>query len=287
MYAAKAAGRDRVALFTEDLRRDLDDRLRTEYDLRHALERGELAVWFQPEIDLLDGSVRACEALLRWHHPDGRLRMAGEFIDIAEDTGLILQIGEWVVREACAASARWSRQDATGSLVVRVNLSALQLREPDLLRHVDEALRDTGADPRLLCFEITETHVLDDNTTAQANLRGIWHRGIEIAIDDFGTGWASLSYVQRYPVHVLKIDQSFVANMAVDEGDHRIVAGIIALADHLGVSVTAEGVETAAQEESLREMGCAGAQGFRYSAAIPADDLPAFVLAREQSDRRP
>ncbi|RYV50435.1 sensor domain-containing protein [Pengzhenrongella frigida] len=277
MYAAKVAGRDRVAQFNEDLRRTVDARLRIESELRHALARDELAVWYQPEIDLTDGTVRAAEALLRWHHPDGNLRVAGEFIDVAEDSGLILDIGAWVLGQSCAEAAHWAADPQRRRPVLRVNLSALQLSEPGMLDILDAALDTSGLDPDLLCMEITETAVLSHSATVEANLHGIRDRGVDLAIDDFGTGYGSLSYLRRYPIDLMKIDRSFVGGIATDLNDRRLVAGVVALAERLGIAVTAEGVETAAQERVLAAIGCAGAQGFLYAPALPGPGLEEFM----------
>jgi diguanylate cyclase (GGDEF)-like protein/PAS domain S-box-containing protein len=277
MYAAKVSGRDRVARFTDDLRRTVDARMRLEGDLRRALAHEELAVWYQPEIDLRDGSVRAAEALLRWHHPDGRLRVAAQFIDVAEDSGLILDIGAWVLRQACADAAGWATQDPSRRLVLRVNLSPPELSQLGLLTTLDQALALSGLDPGLLCVEITETTVLSDSSTVKANLDGIRQRGIELAIDDFGTGYGSLTYLRRYPIDVLKIDRSFVTHITTQTNDRKLVAGVVALADRLDIAVTAEGIELADQERLLRDLGCAGAQGFLYAPALPADGLVEFL----------
>jgi diguanylate cyclase (GGDEF)-like protein/PAS domain S-box-containing protein len=275
MYAAKAGGRDRVSMFNEDLRTAVTSRLTVEADLRHALERDQLAVWYQPEVDLTNGSVIALEALLRWHHPDGTVWTADRFVGIAEDTGLILDIGEWVLRMACTDCAAWSTLRPGRPLTVRVNLSALQIAEPGLLDAVDDALASSGLDPALLSVEITETALLRRTTTMSANLAGIHDRGISIAIDDFGTGYASLTYLNQYPIDCIKIDRSFIDDtIAPDhDHDHGLVAGIIALAAILDITVTAEGVEEPHQASYLRQMGCPSAQGWFYSKAIPPESV--------------
>jgi len=282
MYAAKVAGRDRIAQFNDDLRQTVDHRLRLEGDLRHALERDELAVWYQPEIDLRDGTVRAVEALLRWHHPDGELLEAAQFIDVAQDSGLILGIGAWVLGQACADAARWARDEPPRRLVLRVNLSPLELSQPNLLTTLDGALSVSGLDPHLLCVEITEATILSTSSTVKVNLDGISARGIEVAIDDFGTGYGSLTYLRRYPIDVVKVDRSFVTHITTDINDRHLVAGIVALADRLGISVTAEGIETPDQGQVLDAIGCAGAQGFLYSHALPITELTKYL--RENPD---
>jgi diguanylate cyclase (GGDEF)-like protein/PAS domain S-box-containing protein len=273
MYVAKEEGRDRVSVFNEDLRATATRRLNTEAELRRALERGELAVWYQPEVDLVTGSMVAVEALLRWHHPDGGVRTAAEFIDIAEDTGMIADIGRWVMEQACADAARWARERPGRRLTVRFNLAAIQLGSEGLLADLDTVLEACALAPDRLCVEITETALLRETGTVHRNLDGIRARGIRIAADDFGTGYASLAYLRQYPVDVLKIDQSFITNVTDNDVDHRLVAGVIALAGHLGISVTAEGVESIDQADVLRRLGCPSAQGFLFSRAVPREQV--------------
>ncbi len=273
LYVAKAEGRDRVSVFNERLRAEATDRLTLEGELRHALSREQLTVWYQPEIDLVTGTMIATEALVRWNHPDGTLLEAGSFIEVAEDTGLILDIGDWVMLEACTKAAMWNADRQLRPLIVRINVSALQLTESGLLDALDDALSRTGADPNLLCIEITETALLRRTATARSNLAGLRERGIKIAADDFGTGYASLAYLLEYPVDVLKIDRSFVTDLASSERSRRLVTGIVALADALGITVTAEGVERPEQAAILRQIGCPGAQGFLYSQAVPAEHI--------------
>ena len=277
MYVAKDEGRDRYSLFNDDLRAAVTERLRLEVGLRHALERDEFDVWYQPEVDLCDGSLTAVEALLRWHHPEGRTYSADRFIEVAEDSGLIVELGAMVIRRACAQTAKWNRDRPLHPVVVRINLSTRQLAEPTLLRTIDDALQATGASPFWLCFEITETAILRDLAAVDENLRGIRWRGIELALDDFGTGYASLSYLRDIPVAVLKLDKSFVRNLATSEFDRRLVAGIVGLAQGLHVEVTAEGVEDERQAAILRDLGCRRAQGFLFSGAVPPCEIDAML----------
>lgn len=275
LYAAKREGRNRVAAFNDELRAAVTARVAIETELRRALERGQLALWYQPEVELATGRVTAVEALLRWHHPDASVWTADRFIDVAEETGLIVTIGEWVLREACRQIVAWKSARPGQHLTVRVNFSTLQLAEAGLLDTIDEVLAQTGADPRMLCVEITETTLLRETPTARANLTGIHERGIGVAIDDFGTGYASLTYLHSFPVDVIKIDRSFVAGNA--DSDHRLVAGIVALATTLGIEVTAEGVETPEQASRLRQMGCPSAQGWLFAKALPADEVTGLL----------
>ncbi|MEI7779201.1 MAG: EAL domain-containing protein, partial [Actinomycetes bacterium] len=253
--------------------------LRVEADLRHALARGQLAVWYQPEVNLVTGAVTAVEALLRWHHPDGNVWTADRFIDAAEDTGLILEIGDWVLRQACTQAALWASDRPDRPLTVRVNACALQLAGAGLLPAIDYALTASGLDPGRLCIEITETALLRQSATAASNLAGIHERGIGIALDDFGTGYASLTYLRVYPIDVIKIDRSFITHVATDDRDRKITAGIIALASILDIPVTAEGVEHRDQVAALLAMGCPTAQGFLYSKALPLEDVTALLTS--------
>ncbi len=271
LHAAKSQGRDRFAAVNDELRVTVTTRVAIETELRRALERDQLALWYQPEVDLPTGRITAVEALLRWHHPDGSVWTADRFIDVAEDTGLILSIGEWVLNQACWQAAAWAELRPKDSPTVRINFSTLQLAEDGLLAEIDDVLAATGVDPTQLCVEITETTLLHETTIARVNLQGIHDRGIGVAIDDFGTGYASLTYLHNFPVDVIKIDRSFLAGAA--DADHRLVAGIIELAKALDMAVTAEGVEYGEQATRLRHLGCNRAQGWLYSKAVPAAEL--------------
>ena len=273
MYVAKRAGGDRVAVFNEELRDAVTARLTLESDLRPALDRDELSVWFQPEVDLSTGTIVAAEALLRWRHPGGEIWTADRFVEVAEEAGLMVEIGAWVLRTACDAAALWRRRHPDRELVIRVNLSALQLVDDDLLAIVDDALERSGIPPSSLCVEITETALLRSTSVMRSNFAGLHARGIQIASDDFGTGYASLAYLHDYPIDVVKIDRSFIIDLTSDESDARLVAGTIALAGHLDMSVTAEGVETPQQAALLRGLGCPSAQGYLFSPAIPGEDF--------------
>ncbi len=273
MYVAKANGRDGVSVFDEKLRSSIDERLRIENQLRGALLRHELAVWYQPEIDLETGEIRAVEALLRWHHPSGETYPAFRFITVAEESGLIGPIGDWVMGEACRQAAAWRD---TG-LLVRINLAPRQLDDPDLLRRFERAIATAGCRPEQLCAEITETALLHDTPAAAHNLQGLSSLGVAVALDDFGTGYASLTYLRRYHIDVVKLDRSFVTDIATSERDQRLIAAVVAMARHLDITVTAEGVETAEQADLVRELGCTGAQGFLYSPAVPASEIAEWV----------
>ena len=275
MYAAKELGRDRIELFDETLRAKVRRQLQNEIELRQALDHGELVVYYQPEVEVPSGRVLAVEALVRWHHPHRGLLAAAEFIGLAEETGIIVEIGLWVLREACAQHVRWGQEHPDHQLLLRVNLSALQLGEPDLLPKVMGIIRETGIEPSCLCLEITETVVMADAEASLEVLQKLRGLGVELAIDDFGTGYSSLSYLKRLPVDVLKIDRSFVDGLGTDPDDTAIVQAIMVLASSLGLSVTAEGVETDVQLDELMRLGCRRVQGFLFGRPAPAAELSA------------
>ncbi|HYP01173.1 MAG TPA: EAL domain-containing protein, partial [Pyrinomonadaceae bacterium] len=246
-----------------------------------AVERRELFLQYQPIVSLGTGSLRGFEALVRWQHPERGVIPPAKFIPIAEETGLILQIGKWVLDEACRQTSRWQKlfpQDAP--LQISINLSGKQFLQPDLLEQVQEVLRETGLDPRSLKLEITETVVMENIETATRNLEQLRTLGVELSIDDFGTGYSSLSYLQRFPASTLKIDRSFVSRIAESDGSAEIVRTIMKLAQHLGMDVVAEGVETEQQSAQLRAMGCELGQGFYYSRPMDRDAAEALFLSR-------
>lgn len=277
MYAAKAGGRDRVEAFNPRMQETVTERRELEADLRQALSCGQLQVWYHPEVSFFDGKAVAAEALLRWQHPSRGLVSADKFIEIAESTGMIVDIGNWVLDQAIAQAAAWSK---VSDLVVRVNLSAVQLANGGLLEMLDAALERHGLNTERLCLEITETSLLRTGVLVSENLEGIRARGIRLAVDDFGTGYASLAYLRDHAVDVLKIDKSFVANLQEDEKARRLVRGLMALAKEMNLSVVAEGVETEQQAIFLKTCGCPGAQGFLYSKAVPADKLTELLERR-------
>jgi EAL domain-containing protein (putative c-di-GMP-specific phosphodiesterase class I) len=275
MYAAKELGRDRIEVFDETLRAKVRRQLQNEIELRQALDHGELVVHYQPEVEVPSGRVLAVEALVRWHHPHRGLLAAAEFIGLAEETGIIIEIGLWVLREACAQHVRWQQEFPDHQLLLRVNLSALQLGEPDLLPKVMRIIHETGIEPSCLCLEITETVVMADAEASLEVLQKLRGLGVELAIDDFGTGYSSLSYLKRLPVDVLKIDRSFVDGLGTDPDDTAIVQAIMVLASSLGLSVTAEGVETDVQLDELMRLGCRRVQGYLFGRPGPADAVSA------------
>jgi len=272
MYRAKESGRNCVSVFDDDLAAEVRGRLELDQQLRHAVERHEFEVHFQPEVDLSTGEVLGAEALLRWQSPEG-LVSAASFIGLAEDNGLIIPIGTWVLEQACRQAADWTRRFPNSAMTMRVNLSARQLDDRRLAEQVCEVLDRSGLDPSRLCLEITETALMADAEASRSILEALDSLGVSLAVDDFGTGYSSLSYLKQFPVDVLKIDRSFVEGLPGDEENRAIVATIIQLAESLGMDVTAEGIEKTEQAELLTQMGCPRGQGFLYARPMPAADF--------------
>jgi diguanylate cyclase (GGDEF)-like protein/PAS domain S-box-containing protein len=278
MYEAKARGRARHALFDTTMHTRAVTRLAIETDLRRALEAGQLELHYQP-IKWLDGNrIIGVEALVRWRRPDDTLVMPGEFIAVAEETGLIQPIGRWVLHEACRQLARWQAElpQASG-LSMSVNVSARQLQDATLIEDVQAALGETGLDPGALILELTESAVVENLEGASATLQRLRWLSVQLAMDDFGTGYSSLSSLSQLPLDILKIDQTFVARLDRDAEGRAIVYAIVSLATALGVRVTGEGIETASQLATLVELGCHHGQGFHLGRPAPAEDLTAAL----------
>lgn len=287
MYRAKDRGRAQIAVYDETLRSRSLWRLDTETALRRALERDELVVHFQPIVELDSGHVRELEALVRWNHPDRGLLLPAEFIPIAEETGLIVPIGTRVLEEACQQLARWQQAlPDLQSMSISVNLSGRQLGDPDLPDLLATIIDRTGVRPEQIVLEMTESLLMDDVEFSHLTLARLKALRVRLAIDDFGTGYSSLSYLRTFPVDVLKVDRSFVAGLGTEGGDEAIVAAVIHLAHTLGLDAVAEGVETAAQLERLRALGCDLAQGFHLARPAPAEDVTS-VLGRVIVTDRP
>ncbi|WP_368562281.1 putative bifunctional diguanylate cyclase/phosphodiesterase [Pseudoxanthomonas sp. UTMC 1351] len=276
MYAAKREGRNRVALFEPRLREAQIAKLKLQTDLRRALEQNQFQLHYQPQVRTQDGQLQGAEALLRWSHPElGRI-LPGTFIPIAEDCGLIVEIGRWVIHEACRQAAVW-RTQGYGNIRLAVNLSVRQTRDEQLPAFIDSVLADTGMPPNYLELEITESVLMEEADLAIAQLARLRARGLHLAIDDFGTGYSSMVYLKRLPIDKLKIDMTFV--QAIPGDGEAITTAILAMANGLGLAVVAEGVETALQHEFLRRNGCEQVQGFRIGAAVPPEEFAACWLA--------
>jgi diguanylate cyclase (GGDEF)-like protein len=282
MYHAKEAGRNSYQFFRSQMNVGVVDQQSLEHDLRHALERGEFALHFQPKVELSSGAISGVEALVRWHHPARGTVMPGQFVSVAENCGLIVPVGRWILREACRQVTEWI-EAGLEPMTLAVNISAVELSSKDFVANLRAALDATGLPPRLLELELTETALIQSAKTADTVLRAVKSIGVGIALDDFGTGYSSLSLLKRFPVDTLKIDRSFVHDMTTDPGDAAIVRAVIAMARPLGRNVVAEGVETREQLRMLRAEGCAQGQGFLFGRPASADALVRRVRSAQQS----
>ncbi|WFU81686.1 EAL domain-containing protein [Bradyrhizobium sp. CIAT3101] len=268
MYAAKSEGRGTFRIFVSEYDAKARQRRQLELDLRQALARGEFEVHYQPLVDLSANVVNGCEALLRWRHPERGMVSPADFIPVAEDTGLIGEIGEWVLRQACTEAASWP-----GDIHIAVNVSPVQFRSKTLALKVAAALAESGLAPGRLELEITETVLIRDDEEALTILQQLRELGVRIALDDFGTGYSSLSYLHRFPFDKIKIDRSFISDIGQSEDSSPIVQAVVHMAAARHMATTAEGVETEAQREVLRQLGCSQMQGWLFSPAVPAAKL--------------
>jgi diguanylate cyclase (GGDEF)-like protein/PAS domain S-box-containing protein len=281
MYRAKALGGASHEVFDRSMHSRAVDLLRMETELRRAIERGEFQVFYQPVVTIAEGRITGFEALIRWNHPERGLVPPAEFIRMSEDTGMIIELDRFVLREACRQLKDWrTRIPDTEKLSVSVNLSVKQFARPDLADVVRAAIREFGLDPEALRLEITESVLLESSPSATSQLEQLHGEGFRLYLDDFGTGYSSLSYLHRFPVHTLKIDRSFVGGMKPDGGGHEIVRTIVALAQNLDLHVIAEGVETAMQRDALRELRCEFAQGFMYSKPVDPKKAEALLAGK-------
>jgi diguanylate cyclase (GGDEF)-like protein len=279
MYRAKAQGRNNFQFYTAEMNRLANERLTLEHDLRRALLGNEMLVYYQPRINLETGAVDGVEALVRWMHPERGLMLPDRFIPLAEETGLIVQLGEWVLQQACAQSKAW-KEARLPRVAIAVNLSARQFREENLVKRIAKIVRETGVKPGDLEIELTESMIMHDTELAIATLRDLKSLGVHLSVDDFGTGYSSLSYLQRLPIGTLKIDKSFVADIDdSDSSDGGVLArAIISLGHSLHLKVVAEGVETEAQLAFLKEHRCDEAQGFYFSKPLAPEDCTKFLV---------
>jgi diguanylate cyclase len=276
MYHAKAKGKNTYQYYRERMNVAAVRRLSLETALRKALEREEFEVYFQPELDLASGRIVAVEALIRWRHPEDGLVLPGQFITVAEETGLIVPIGRWVLSAACRQAATW-RDAGLAELAVAVNVSGVQFMRQELPELVEEVLREARLAPTALEIEVTQAALVHVEHSVVRQLPALKELGVAIAMDGFETGYSSLGYLRRFPIDKLKIDRSFGAGVATEAGDAAICSAILAVAKSMGLTVTAEGVEEPAQLEFLRERGCRLIQGNLVSPAVPASAIPALV----------
>jgi len=285
MYQAKAEGKARWAVFDPSLEARALERLELESDLRHALGQDEFRLVYQPILSLADSRIVEVEVLLRWWHPSRGIVSPLQFIPVAEETGVIEPLGEWVLEQACRQAWEWqAHYPSNPPLVMSVNLSARQLQQADLVARIERIVRDVGIDPSTLKLEITESAIMQDPEAATRTLRALKDLGIRLAVDDFGTGYSSLSYLKRFPVDTLKIDRSFIDGIGRDKHDTAIVRSIISLARTLDLTVTAEGIETPTQQWCLQQLGCDRAQGYLFAKPMPARDLADLLAADRRAD---
>ena len=284
MYAAKEAGRGRYEVFRYEMARELGELLGLEHELRLALQRDEFHLHYQPLLDLDDSAIIGVEALLRWQSPTRGAVAPGDFIAVAEATGVIVPIGELVLREACAQAAQWRRDGLVSEpFVTWVNISGKQLSAGGVTALVRRTLHAAGLPASALGLEVTETAIVEEGIAgdrARAELQELHDEGVGIAIDDFGTGFSSLGQLRRFPVDVIKVDRSFVQGVEHDAKDAAITANLVSLAHALGLVAVAEGIESDGQLASLRELGCDQAQGFLFARPMPAEDLSEILVAR-------
>ena len=281
MYRAKTTGGGCMHFFDESMQAAVEHRVAMEADLRSALERGELVLHYQIQVDR-DSRVTGAEALVRWTHPRRGTVFPGDFIALAEDTGLILPLGRWVLREACTRLARWSHDPALAALTLSVNVSVHQLHDPGFVEQVRQVLAETGADPGRLKLEVTESALAKDIEEVISKMLQLRAHGVTFALDDFGTGYSSLAYLKRLPMDQLKIDRSFVRDVITDPSDATLVRTIVSLAREFGVAVIAEGVETEDQRDFLAAVGCHGFQGYFFGRPQPVEQVERLVSSPRQ-----
>jgi diguanylate cyclase (GGDEF)-like protein/PAS domain S-box-containing protein len=279
MYRAKSNGTGRFEVFDRAMHLEAMSRLKVETDLRRALEKAEFRLEYQPVVDLAMGRTVGFEALVRWDHPERGEVQPAEFIDVAEETGLIVRLGEWVVREACREARRWQDHAGGRRVWVGVNLSARQLAQPRLADAVRRAMAEAGLAPDLLKLEITETGVISGAERAAEGMRRLTEAGVQIFLDDFGTGYSSLSYLHRLPIDAVKIDRSFVGELRAGERQTRLMEGVIRLARSADLRVIAEGVTEPGELELLARLGCDMAQGYLFSPALPPEAIATYLAA--------
>lgn len=283
MYRAKILGKARCEIFDRKMYVAAVARLQLETELRQAIERQEFRVYYQPIVSLASGKIEGFEALIRWQHPERGLLSPTDFISVAEETGLIILIGYWMMREACYQLQAWlERKSATLSLKISINLSQKQFSQTDLLEQISQILNETGLNAGNLEFEITENVIMENEKSAIATLLQLRHLGSQLSIDDFGIGYSSLSRLRNLPISMLKIDRSFISNTNTSSADLKITETIIALAHNLGIDVTAEGVETAEQLTQLKTLKCEYGQGYFFSPALDSRAVEALILSNFQ-----
>jgi EAL domain-containing protein (putative c-di-GMP-specific phosphodiesterase class I) len=277
MYQAKALGRNAMSFFAPALQAAVNSRAEMEDDLRQAIEGKQFQLYYQPQLER--GRLIAAEALIRWKHPRRGMLAPGCFIPLAEETGLILPMGNWVLESACNQLAAWADRKETANLTLSVNISAKQLRRTDFAESVLRTLSASGANPHRLMLELTESMLLHDVEEIIGTMKELKSHGLQFSLDDFGTGYSSLSYLKRLPLDQLKIDRAFVQDLLDDASGRAIAHAIISLGQFMGLSVIAEGVETEEQRELLVDLGCDSYQGFLFSRPLPIEEFQLLLSA--------
>lgn len=282
MYSAKSQGRNAYQYYSRTMNEEAERKIGLERRLRRAIADEEFTLWFQPIRETTTGETRAAEALIRWHDPEFGLIAPDDFIPVAEDTGLIVPIGSWVLQAACEQARRWQKEGFR-PIRIAVNVSGHQIRQHDFVEKVATALETTGLSPQDLELEITESTIMQEDEATDRAFEELHELGVSVALDDFGTGYSSLSYLRRFRIDRLKIDRSFVARIPNDAEDMAVTAAIVAMAHHLLLSVVAEGVETIEQAQSLSELGCDELQGYLFGRPVTASEFERFLI-REKDD---
>jgi predicted signal transduction protein with EAL and GGDEF domain len=278
MYQAKAAGRNTLKFFDVQMQTKVTQRAGMEAALRVAIEQQQFLLHYQPQVDS-DGRVTGAETLVRWQHPNRGMVFPGEFIALAETSGLILPLGKWILASACQQIAQWAHLPGLQQLTVSVNVSALQLMQPDFVDQVEQALEQSGANPHRLKLELTESVLVSDVAKTIDKMLALKARGVGFSLDDFGTGYSSLTFLKLLPLDQLKIDQSFVRDILIDSNDAAIAKMVIALGDSLNLMVIAEGVETQEQRDYLAQHGCFAYQGYLFGRPMAVDAFETWVAA--------
>jgi EAL domain-containing protein (putative c-di-GMP-specific phosphodiesterase class I) len=286
MYLAKEDGKNAFRFFSREIKTQSIERLTLESALRRATERNQFSLHYQPKIDIASGQITGVEALLRWNHPDFGMVPPMQFIPLAEETGLIVPIGRWVLQEACTQNMAWQRRGLR-PVTMAVNLSPRQFADPHLLNDIDLALFSSGMSPILLQLEVTESMVMRNVARAVRVLDAIQSRGIRLAIDDFGTGYSSMSLMKQFPIDTIKIDRSFVRDLPQDTEDCAIAEAIIGMGKALGMTIVAEGVETEDQQTFLRDHACDEMQGYLFSKPVPAQQMAELLRSAPRLDSPP
>jgi diguanylate cyclase (GGDEF)-like protein len=286
MYQAKYTGRNNYQFFRPEMNANAVERQAVETDLRQAVARREFVLNYQPKIDLATGAVVGVEALIRWHRPRHGLVLPARFIPVAEESGLIVPIGRWVLDTACRQARAW-QDEGLAPVSIAINVSAVELRAKDFLTNVRQILGQYRLEPRFLEFELTETFMMQDWKSTAEILRALKALGVRIALDDFGTGYSSLSYMKRFPIDALKIDQSFVRDMTTDSDDASIVSAVIDMGRSLNMRVVAEGIQTRDQLQFLQDRHCPEGQGFYFAPPVPAEELTGLLLEGWTAARAP